>query len=58
VVLASVLGFVGNETVAIFRIGVGQQIGSTALIADGYHARVDGWTSLAVLMGAIGVWAG
>jgi cation diffusion facilitator family transporter len=58
VMLASVVGFVGNEAVAIFRIRVGRQIGSAALVADGYHARVDGWTSLAVLIGAIGVWAG
>lgn len=58
VMLASVVGFVGNEAVAVFRIRVGRQIGSVALIADGYHARVDGWTSLAVLVGAIGVWAG
>src|SRR5207253_2358541 len=58
VVLASLLGFAGNEAVAIFRIRVGRQIGSAALVADGYHARVDGWTSLAVLFGAIGVWAG
>lgn len=58
VMLASVVGFVGNEGVAIFRIRVGRQIGSAALVADGYHARVDGWTSLAVLVGAVGVWAG
>jgi len=58
VVIASVVGFVGNEAVAVFRIRAGRQIGSAALIADGYHARVDGWTSLAVLVGAIGVWAG
>src|SRR6185369_8749248 len=58
VMLASVVGFVGNEAVAIFRIKVGRQIGSAALVADGYHARVDGWTSLAVLLGALGVWAG
>ena len=56
VMLASLIGFLGNEGVAIFRIRVGRQIGSAALIADGYHARVDGWTSLAVLVGAIGVW--
>ena len=42
VMLASIVGFVGNETVAIFRIRVGRQIGSAALVADGYHARVDG----------------
>jgi cation diffusion facilitator family transporter len=58
VALASVIGFVGNEAVAIFRIRVGREIGSAALVADGYHARVDGWTSLAVLVGATGVWAG
>jgi cation diffusion facilitator family transporter len=58
VMVASVVGFVGNEAVAVFRIRVGKQIGSAALIADGYHARVDGWTSLAVFVGAIGVWAG
>ncbi len=58
VMLASIVGFLGNEAVAIFRIRVGRQIGSAALVADGYHARVDGWTSLAVLVGALGVWTG
>lgn len=58
VILAAVVGFLGNEGVAIFRIRVGRKIGSAALVADGYHARVDGWTSLAVLFGALGVWAG
>jgi cation diffusion facilitator family transporter len=58
VIIASVTGFVGNEVVAIFRIKVGNEIGSAALIADGYHARVDGLTSLAVLFGAVGVWLG
>lgn len=58
VIAASVIGFLGNEAVAIFRIKVGKEIGSAALIADGYHARVDGWTSLAVLFGALGVWLG
>jgi cation diffusion facilitator family transporter len=58
VVVASVVGFIGNEAVAIFRIRVGKEIGSAALIADGYHARVDGFTSLAVLFGAVGVWLG
>ena len=55
---ASIIGFVGNEAVAIFRIRVGKQIGSAALIADGYHARTDGWTSLAVVVGAVGVYIG
>ncbi len=58
VIAASVIGFVGNEAVAIFRILVGKEIGSAALIADGYHARTDGWTSLAVLFGAVGIWLG
>jgi len=58
VVVASLLGFVGNEFVAIYRIWVGRRINSVALVADGYHARTDGLTSLGVLLGAIGVWLG
>jgi cation diffusion facilitator family transporter len=58
VITASVVGFLGNEAVAIFRIRVGKEIGSAALVADGYHARVDGLTSLAVLFGAVGVGLG
>ena len=58
VAAASVIGFLGNEAVAIFRVRVGRRIGSAALIADGQHARVDGWTSLAVLAGVLGVWLG
>ena len=58
VVIAGVIGFVGNEAVAVFRIRVGRQINSAALVADGYHARTDGLTSLAVVAGAIGVWFG
>ncbi len=58
VVAAAIIGFLGNEAVAIFRIRVGKEIGSAALVADGQHSRVDGFTSLAVLFGALGVWAG
>ncbi len=58
VALAGVIGFVGNEGVAVFRIRVGREINSAALIADGYHARTDGLTSLAVVLGALGVWLG
>lgn len=58
VAVASVVGFLGNEAVALLRIKVGKEINSAALIADGYHARVDGLTSLAVLFGAIGMWLG
>jgi cation diffusion facilitator family transporter len=55
VALAGVIGFAGNEVVARYRIGVGRRIGSAALVADGLHARTDGFTSLAVLLGAGGV---
>ena len=58
VVAAALIGFLGNELVAWFRIRVGRQIGSAALVADGMHARTDGLTSLGVLVGAIGVWLG
>ncbi len=58
VMVAGVVGFLGNELVALYRIRVGNEIGSAALIADGYHARTDGFTSLAVVLGAIGVAAG
>jgi cation diffusion facilitator family transporter len=58
VAAAGLIGFLGNEAVAIFRMRVGREIGSAALIADGQHARVDGLTSLAVLAGAVGVWLG
>lgn len=58
VATAAVVGFVGNELVARLRISVGERIGSAALVADGQHARTDGFTSLAVLLGALGVWLG
>jgi cation diffusion facilitator family transporter len=58
VALAGLLGFAGNELVAQYRIRGGHRIGSVALVADGYHARTDGFTSLAVLLGAGGVWLG
>ncbi|WP_084718009.1 cation diffusion facilitator family transporter [Streptacidiphilus carbonis] len=55
VALAAIAGFVGNEWVARYRITTGRRIGSAALVADGLHARTDGFTSLAVLLGAGGV---
>lgn len=58
VAVAGVVGFLGNEAVAVFRIRIGREINSAALIADGYHARTDGLTSLAVVVGAAGVWIG
>ena len=58
VIAAGFIGFAGNELVALYRIRVGRSIGSAALVADGYHARTDGLTSLAVVAGALGVAAG
>jgi cation diffusion facilitator family transporter len=57
-IAAGIIGFAGNELVALYRIRVGRRIGSAALVADGLHARTDGLTSLAVVLGAIGVAAG
>ncbi|MEU3619382.1 cation diffusion facilitator family transporter [Streptomyces sp. NPDC006872] len=54
VAMAALVGFAGNEWVARYRIRVGRDIGSAALVADGLHARTDGFTSLAVLLGAGG----
>lgn len=54
VAVAALVGFVGNEWVARYRMRVGREIGSAALVADGLHARTDGFTSLAVLIGAGG----
>ncbi|GAB2580484.1 cation diffusion facilitator family transporter [Microlunatus antarcticus] len=58
VLVAGLVGFAGNELVAVYRIRVGRQIGSAALVADGIHARTDGFTSLAVVVGVVGVWLG
>lgn len=55
VVAAGIVGFAGNELVALYRIRIGKRIGSAALVADGLHARTDGLTSLAVVVGAAGV---
>ena len=53
--IAGVVGFIGNEWVAVYRLRAGRRVGSAALVADGYHARIDGVTSLAVVAGVIGV---
>src|SRR5829696_1362538 len=55
VAVAGLIGFLGNELVARYRIRVGRRIGSAALVADGLHARTDGFTSLAVVLAAGGV---
>lgn len=54
VVVAGVVGALGNELVARYRLRVGRRIGSEALIADGWHARSDAWTSLAVVAAGVG----
>jgi cation diffusion facilitator family transporter len=58
VATAAIIGFMGNEAVALLQIRVGRKIGSAALVADGLHARTDGLTSLAVLLAVAGTWLG
>jgi len=58
VLTAGVVGAIGNELTAIYRIRAGRRIGSAALIAEGQHARIDGFTSIGVVLGVIGVWLG
>jgi cation diffusion facilitator family transporter len=58
VAAAGVVGFLGNEVVAQYRVRTGRRIGSAALVADGLHARTDGFTSLAVVLSAFGAWLG
>ncbi len=58
VLAAGLVGFAGNEAVALYRIRVGRRIGSMALVADGLHARTDGITSLGVVLAAIATLAG
>lgn len=58
VAAAAIIGFLGNEAVALLQIRVGRKLGSAAMVADGLHARTDGMTSLAVLLAALGSWLG
>ncbi|MEW6248416.1 MAG: cation diffusion facilitator family transporter [Nitrospirota bacterium] len=58
VVFASLVAYIGNEAVARYRIKTGHEIGSAALVADGYHARTDALASLAVVLAGIGIWLG
>lgn len=55
---AAVIGFIGNEVVALFRMRIGREINSAALVADGQHAMADGLVSLAVLLSVVGVGLG
>lgn len=52
--VAAIIGFLGNELVAVLEIRTGRKIGSAAMVTDGLHARTDGLTSLSVLLAAIG----
>ncbi len=52
---AALVGVIGNETLAQYKISVGKRINSVPLIADGQHSRIDGLTSLAAFVGLIGV---
>jgi len=56
--LAGIIGFIGNEIAAQVRLGAGHRLQSPALVADGKHARVDGFVSLGVLASAIFVGLG
>lgn len=58
VAAAAIIGFIGNEAVALLQIRTGRKIGSAALVTDGLHARTDGLTSLSVLLAAGGTWIG
>jgi cation diffusion facilitator family transporter len=49
---AGVIGFLANEVAAQVRLRAGRRLGSPALIADGNHARVDGFVSLGVVLSA------
>lgn len=49
---AGAIGFVGNEVAAQVRLSAGRRLGSAALIADGQHARIDGFVSLGVIASA------
>ncbi|MGH8905518.1 MAG: cation diffusion facilitator family transporter [Egibacteraceae bacterium] len=55
---AALVGVVGNEGVALYKIRVGRAIDSVALVADGQHARTDGLASAAAALGIAGVWLG
>ncbi|MBI4315363.1 MAG: cation transporter [Chloroflexi bacterium] len=57
-IVAAVVGMVGNEAVARYKIRVGEKIGSAVLVAEGRHSRIDSLTSLAAGIGLVGVWLG
>jgi cation diffusion facilitator family transporter len=56
--IAGLVGFTGNELAARIRLRGGEALESRALVADGHHARIDGFVSLGVVVSAIAVGAG
>jgi len=50
---AGLIGFFGNELAARVRLRAGGRLSSAALVADGKHARVDGFVSLGVIASAV-----
>jgi cation diffusion facilitator family transporter len=56
--VAGLVGFLGNELAARVRLRGARTLDSAALLADGHHARIDGYVSLGVVASAIAVAAG
>jgi cation diffusion facilitator family transporter len=50
---AGLIGFVGNELAAQVRLSAGRRLASAAMVADGKHARIDGFVSLGVVASAV-----
>lgn len=55
---AALIGAIGNELVAVYKIRTGKAIGSAALVADGQHSRADALTSVGAFLGILGVFWG
>ncbi len=55
---AALIGAIGNELVATYKIREGKAIGSAALVADGQHSRADALTSVGAFLGILGVFLG
>jgi len=51
--VGAVLGMVGNQAVARYKLRVGRQIQSNTLVADAHHSRLDAISSLGALLGLI-----
>jgi cation diffusion facilitator family transporter len=52
---AALVGVVGNEAVALYKIRVGREVNSASLVADGLHSRIDGLASVGAFVGLAGV---